>query len=75
MCHSEESCVSGIKRENMISWITHGVFLAVSLSLYFHGGLFKGPCFVSLGDYFNIAMGKQSVTRFPVFPGSFFLVI
>ena len=33
----------------------------------------RGP--VSLANYFNIAVGKQSVTRFPVFPGSFFLVI
>lgn len=55
MCHSKEICVSGIKRENMISRITHGVFLAVGLSLYFLGDLFKGPCFVSLGDYFNIS--------------------
>lgn len=55
MCHSKEICVSGIKRENMISQITHGVFLAVGLSLYFLGDLFKGPCFVSLGDYFNIS--------------------
>jgi len=47
--------------------------LAVGLAFDFLSDLFKGLCFVSLANYFNIAVGKQSVTRFPVFPGSFFL--
>ena len=62
----------GIERDNAISQITHDVLLAVGLSLYLPSDLFKGSCFVSLADYFNSALGKQSVTRFPVFPGSFF---
>lgn len=67
--------LSGIRGENHITRIARDVLLAVGLSLYFLSDLFKGLCFVSLANYFNIAVGKQSVTRFPVFPGSFFLVI
>lgn len=67
--------MSGVIGENHFTRITHDVLLAVGLSLYFLSDLFKGLCFVSLANYFNIAVGKQSVTRFPVFPGSFFLVI
>lgn len=73
--YSKESRLSGIIGENHITRITCDVLLAVGLSLYFLHDLFKGLCFVSLANYFNIALGKQSVTRFPVFPGSFFLVI
>lgn len=67
--------LSGVIEENHITQIARDMLLAVGLSLYFLSDLFKGLCFVSLANYFNIAVGKQSVTRFPVFPGSFFLVI
>lgn len=73
--YSQESCLSDIREENHITRVACDVLLAVGLSLYFLSDLFKGLCFVSLANYFNIAEGKQSVTRFPVFPGSFFLVI
>jgi hypothetical protein len=66
---------SAVTAGNHITRITCDVLLAVGLSLYFLSDLFEGLCFVSLANYFNIAVGKQNVTRFPVFPGSFFLVI
>jgi len=64
-----------VTAENRITRIVHDVLLALGLAFDFLSDLFKGLCFVSLANYFNIAVGKQSVTRFPVFPGSFFLVI
>lgn len=72
---SEESDLPGAMREHHLTQIARDVLLAVGLSFYFLSDLFKGLCFVSLANYFNIAVGKQSVTRFPVFPGSFFLLI
>lgn len=67
--------VIGETQITRIAQIARDVCLAAGLSLYFLSDLFKGLCFVSLANYFNIPMGKQSVTSFPVFPGSFFLVI
>lgn len=75
MWHSKESCVSGVERDSATSRITHDALLAVGPSLHLPSDLFKGSCFVSLADYFNSTLGKQNVTRFPVFPGSFVLVI
>lgn len=73
--YSKESLLPGVMGENHITQIARDVLLAVGLPLYFLSDLFKGLCFVSHANYFNIAVGKQSVTRFPVFPGPFFLVI
>lgn len=73
--YSKESYLSDITGQNHITRVACDVLLAAGLSLYFLSDLLKGLCFVSLANYFNIAVGKQSVTRFPVFPGSFFLVI
>lgn len=72
---SEERGLPGAMGERHITQTARDALLAVGLALYFLRDLFKGLCFVSLANYFNIAVGKQSVTRFPVFPGSFFLVI
>lgn len=73
--YSQGSHLCGVMEGNRVTRTACDVPLAVGLALYFLSDLFKEFCFVSLANYFNIAVDKQSVTRFPVLPGSFFLVI